>query len=72
MATEHRIVLYVLYVLYVRNREGNIRYELEDSTTGRLLLLGELPESMSDYAQGEALVVMETPEVRQARIENRR
>jgi len=65
MATEHRILL------RVRNREGNIRYELEDADTWRLLLVGELPSSMSEYAQGEALIVMETPEARQARIERR-
>jgi len=57
-------------VLYVRTRaDGDVCYELRDVTLGSVLLLGDIPPSLADYAsRGELMVEMLTIEQKNARV----
>lgn len=60
---QHRIVLHVS-----TRRDGQVLFELRDETIGRSLLMANCSTEMAEYAvRGELLLVMETPETRNAR-----
>jgi len=62
---EHRIVLHVS-----TRRDGRVLYELRDETIGRSLLMADCSPEMAEYAvRGELLLVMETPEARNAQVD---